>query len=199
MRVLQNILAFLILALVAQSSIAQTTDNKSRFVFTNEPSVFIDGTSTVHDWTCDVKKYTGSFSSGAKGATTPLAIESGTFSVAIDDIDCGKGAMNSKMKDALGGNKATNVMFVLTSAKLVPTTGAAFSAELTGALKMAGVTKPIVLIATGQTLADNQVQIEGSVDVVMSDFDIDPPTAMLGMLKTGDKVTIRFNVVARPQ
>lgn len=105
--------------------------------------------------------------------------------------------MNKKVREALGVNKATNMTFVLTSATTTPAANGAFKADLKGSLKMAGVTKPINVIASGKSLTNNQIQFEGSIDIVMSDYGIDPPTALLGTLHTGDKVTVRFKAVSR--
>jgi hypothetical protein len=44
-------------------------------------------------------------------------------------------------------------------------------------------------------ISGNRIQIKGSKKVKMTDFNISPPTAMLGTLKTGDEVTISFTLV----
>ena len=199
MRAFYKILSFSLLVLITQTSIAQSTSSQTRYVFAPDSTLFIDGTSTIHDWTCDINKSSGAFVAGFQAASATLKFESGSFTVEIEDIDCGKGSMNKKMRNALGGNKATNMTFKLASATTTSTADRTFSALLKGTLTMAGVTKPIDLSTSGKLLANNQVQLEGSVALVMSDFSIDPPTALLGTLHTGDKVTIRFNVVAHPE
>ena len=41
---------------------------------------------------------------------------------------------------------------------------------------------------------DKQFQVKGEVPLKMSDFGIDPPTAMMGTLKTGNEVVIKYNL-----
>jgi polyisoprenoid-binding protein YceI len=61
-------------------------------------------------------------------------------------------------------------------------------------LRIAGVEKEIALDITtkrvGTTLA-----VSGRVDLLMTDYGIAPPKAMMGMLKTDPKVTITFETV----
>jgi hypothetical protein len=45
--------------------------------------------------------------------------------------------------------------------------------------------------------ADGSIAVRGSVPLFMSDFGIEPPTAMLGMLKTADQVTVKFELALR--
>jgi polyisoprenoid-binding protein YceI len=67
-----------------------------------------------------------------------------------------------------------------------------------GTLRVAGVEKEISLpLAT--TLRNGKLLVQGSVDLLMTDFGIAPPTAMMGVLKTDPKVTIRFEtMLAKP-
>jgi polyisoprenoid-binding protein YceI len=67
----------------------------------------------------------------------------------------------------------------------------------TGVLTIAGVEKEVTLNLqvqrTGSTLA-----VTGTTDLLMTDFGIKPPKAMLGMLKTNPKVQIRIELVLGP-
>jgi len=48
------------------------------------------------------------------------------------------------------------------------------------------------------TMQDGTIRFEGSHTMLQTDFGVDPPTALLGRLKTGDEVTVRFVVTATP-
>ena len=47
-------------------------------------------------------------------------------------------------------------------------------------------------------LADGQYQVSGAYPMKMTDFGIEPPTALLGTMTTGDDVTINFNLTLSP-
>ena len=63
-----------------------------------------------------------------------------------------------------------------------------------GLLKIAGVEREIAVdlktVATATALT-----ITGEVPLVMTDYGITPPKAMLGMLKTDPKIAVTFEVV----
>ena len=40
----------------------------------------------------------------------------------------------------------------------------------------------------------NIIVFRGELTLKMSDYEISPPTALMGTIKTGDEVTIRFSI-----
>jgi hypothetical protein len=55
------------------------------------------------------------------------------------------------------------------------------------------VTKRIQLTFAG-THTGNKITIKGSKELNMNDFKIKPPTAMMGTLKTGEQITVSFQL-----
>jgi hypothetical protein len=66
-----------------------------------------------------------------------------------------------------------------------------------GALTIKGKTRDEALDAIA-TLAANGVWLQGSEVVRMTDFGITPPTMMLGALKVGDRITVRYRLLLVP-
>jgi len=196
MRATTTTLILLLAAGLLQPLAAQSTQDASQFLFTADTQVFIDGTSSLHDWTCDVKKTTGSFAATLTEDGSAFSVESGDVAINVEDIECGKGTMNKKLKAALTINDATNISYALESVTTTALGDGAFEMALNGSLTIAGSTKPISMVATG-TQADGQIRFEGSTSLLQTDYGVDPPTALLGRLKTGDEVTIRFVVIAK--
>jgi polyisoprenoid-binding protein YceI len=60
-----------------------------------------------------------------------------------------------------------------------------------GALTIGGVTKIVTMNV--QADASSGVSFSGDITFKMSVFEIDPPTAVFGTIKTGDEITIKFN------
>lgn len=58
---------------------------------------------------------------------------------------------------------------------------------------MAGVANDVEVTGSLEMI-ENRIIINGSKNLLMSDYGMDPPTAMAGALKTGDEVTINFNI-----
>jgi polyisoprenoid-binding protein YceI len=61
-------------------------------------------------------------------------------------------------------------------------------------LKIAGVAREVTLDITTER-KDATLCVRGQVQLLMTDFGIKPPVAMLGMLKTDPKVTVTFETV----
>jgi polyisoprenoid-binding protein YceI len=197
MRHTKNTFLLVLVAGLLQTASAQSSQDVSQYSFTSDTQLFIDGTSSVHDWTCEVPDATGAFTTATSEADAAFAITGGTVSIRVEDIDCGKRIMNNKLEDALTANDAETIDFEVASADVSAQDGNAFTLDVTGNLTIAGSTQAVELTANG-TMQNGTIQFEGSHTMLQSDFGIDPPTALLGRLKTGDEVTVRFVVTATP-
>lgn len=181
---------FLLFALVSlvTTSWAQSgyTVKASRFT--------IDGSSNVHDWQSKVTGITG---------TADLNIENGAFkgirqlsvTIPVKGIKSPKGSiMDNKTYDALKQEDYPNITYKLVKVNSVTQKGGAYEVSTTGNLTIAGVTKSVDITVTAKDLGNNAWQFEGSKPLKMTDFKISPPTALMGTMKTGDDVTIKFAV-----
>jgi polyisoprenoid-binding protein YceI len=72
--------------------------------------------------------------------------------------------------------------------------GAAGALKGIGMLKIAGVEREVALALKTQR-KDSTLTITGEVELLMTDYGIAPPKAMLGMLKTDPKITVTFETV----
>lgn len=181
-------LAFLTAALALSAS-AQAQSDNVRLEFGPTSKIWVTGTSTIHDWHCNVVKPTGQITADVTSGLKGVAATKVT--VPVSAIDCDSKKMNGKVEDALNdGNKTPNISFVLSKATVSGST-----VSVTGDLTIAGSTRSVQFDVTGAPSADNTMTFTGSVPVLMSDHGVDPPTAMLGTLKTGDEVVVHFEVV----
>lgn len=158
--------------------------------------IWIEGTSNVHGWTCEVKQFSGSVTADLNdGALTGL--QATTVTVPKAQLDCDNGQMNRRMMRALNADANPQISFQLTGAQVGQPNNNAFLMQANGRLTLNGTTRNVRFQANGQVLDNGRYQLTGSVPVKMSDFGIDPPTAMLGAMRTGDDVTVHFDVTLR--
>jgi len=150
----------------------------------------INGTSSIHEWESTTDQINGDMvlASGGK------QIQSLVVKVPVKSIKSGKGLMDSKTYDAFESDKNPLITFQMTEVTALKVTGKEVEATVTGNITMAGNTKKIVIKSTGKILADGSFQFKGAVPLKLSEFKMKSPTAMMGMLKTGDAVTINFDV-----
>jgi len=160
--------------------------------------ITIAGTSNVHDYTATTTKATISnvkLGPAVAGDTfwdevqKPGGLEAFDISIPADSLKSSKEGLDKNMYKALKTKEHKNITFSLKRMSGEP---GALSA--TGILTVAGVerevTLPLKTVKKGNSLA-----VSGTVDVLMTDHGIKPPTAMLGMVKADPKITVTFEVL----
>ena len=152
-------------------------------------TVSILGTSNLHDWEMKVAKINSELTLSSSKQITSLVVK-----IPVISIKSGKGIMDEKTYDAFDSKKNPNIVFQLTEASSIKLTDKDSEITLTGNLSMAGETRKISFKTVGKTTKTGDYQLKGSVPLKMTDFKIKPPTAMLGTMKTGDAVTVKFDV-----
>ncbi len=157
------------------------------------------GTSNLHDWSMEDKNVScmAKFTYLAGKPSMPGGLATFNFSFPVHSLKSGKSGMDSKAYDAMKAKTGGNIAFVASSSTVTPGTGNQFSVKSNGGLTIAGVTKPVVLIAACVVKADGSITCTGTDKLLMSDYQIKPPTYMLGALKTGDGLTINFTMVVK--
>jgi hypothetical protein len=150
---------------------------------------WIDGTSTVNSFTCAASEVAGF------GAVEELNAE---VVIPVRAFDCGVRQMNRDMYEALKGQAYPAVRFAIDSAEVLP---APPYAEWTpvkawGTITLAGEQRPVAVTAQGQRLDDGRVRIQGQHALRMTDFDIKPPTGLLGLVRAHDDIVVRFDLIA---
>ena len=167
------------------------------FTFDRASTMRVEGTSSVHDWHCTATGFTGTFRGDADGAAL-AAVNDLVVTVPVSALDCKNGTMNGKMREALKASANPTIRFTVPSARPAAATGDRFNVTTAGQLTLAGVTRPLSVTAQGQALSGGRFRFTGSAPVSMSAFEMRPPTAMMGTIRTGDRVTVRFDVTVRP-
>lgn len=175
--------------LATGAMIAQTTNVTLQKGF----DLKVAGTSTLHDWESTVGEATGSgvldLDNEAFNGIVALNLK-----ISAKTITSTKGRiMDNKTHGALQAEKHPYITFQLMEVLSMHEASDYHNVTAKGKLTIAGVTK-VVTLKTKAYVHNNGVRFAGSYPMKMSSFGIDPPTAMLGTLKTGDDITIHFNV-----
>jgi polyisoprenoid-binding protein YceI len=165
-----------------------------RFVVETESKLWVEGTSTLHDYRCDVGSFDGAFVSSDTGSPIATLTEA-SIRVPVAAMDCGSGQMNRRMTSALKANRHAEISYALERVEVVESAGTK-TLKAVGRLTMAGATQQITMNLEGVQQADGRLRFQGQTALSMAAFGIDPPTAMLGAVRTGDQVTVHFDVAA---
>jgi polyisoprenoid-binding protein YceI len=120
----------------------------------------------------------------------PGALKAFEIVVPAATLTSPKEGLDKNMHKALKVQEFADIIFRLVRFE----SSAAGALKAIGALKIAGVEREVALdVKTQKT--DAGLLVKGSLQLLMTDFGIKPPTAMLGMLKTDPKVTVSFETV----
>ena len=160
--------------------------------------VSLAGNSNIHPFTATTTDVRMSrlVLAPAEGDRLQAAAKAGgveAFEVAINaaTLTSPKDGLDKNMHKALKVAQYPDIVFKLSKLEA----GAAPNTiKAVGLLKIAGVEKEVALplkVAVNATT----ITVIGDIDLLMTDYGIKPPTAMLGMLKTDPKVTVSLEIV----
>ncbi|CAM4157991.1 YceI family protein [Gillisia hiemivivida] len=154
-------------------------------------SLLIDGTSNIHDWTIEAENTGGLLSVGFDEGELE-EIEKLEFTAVAESLVSGKSGMDKNTYKALNTDKYKNITYTLNKVNgIEKLSGNDYKVKTTGSLMIAGVKKDINLNFNLNCNSD-QLVLKGQYKLNMTDFKIDPPTAMFGTIKTGEEVLIKF-------
>lgn len=156
--------------------------------------VTVSGTSTLHDWHVESAKVEGRVAVAAAFlAGEAAALPTVEARIPVASLASGKKKMDELMHDALEARAHPAIEYRLTAASVAGGAGGATTRLATrGRLTIAGETREVPMEVEVTRQADGRLVVRGSIPLAMTDFGVEPPTAMLGTIKTGDRVTVGF-------
>ncbi len=188
------ITSFMIIASLAVFTQAQNMS----FTLLDKSTMTIDGTSNIHDWTCDVEQINSDiqFNASAFGQNPAELVKSLKLTIPVKKIESGKGGMNKKMYDALKEDEHPNITFRLTEASKSDQSGTngSFDMIVDGRLTIAGVTKNVSVPVQAKKMNDGSFKFSGDYEIDMTNYEIEPPSALFGTVSAGKMVTVKFDL-----
>lgn len=195
----KQVFPLIILSICSLSLTAQST----RFNITDETTMTISGTSTLHEWTSDVNKVTGWVATGNKFAKrgkvkTGAKIAALELEVPVKSIISPRGTtMDNKTYKALKSDQHPQIKFVLSEGVVTALGDDGFEVQASGDLTIAGKTNQVTFPVTGKILDDEKMSFTGAYKLNMKDYDMVPPSAMFGQIVTGEEVEIKFTLIVK--
>lgn len=156
---------------------------------TKNSNLRVTGTSSLHDWEMIATGFSAETGLKLEGNAVS-EIQFVEFTSPVAGLESDKNIMNKKAHDALKEKKFPQIKFTLKGDG--PCTVSGKNADIAGVLTLAGKTKEIKAPVDFTILSDRQFTVSGKVRLKMSDFGIDPPTALFGTVKTDDEVEVKY-------
>jgi hypothetical protein len=169
----------------------------------NGSSLSISGTSNVNTFSClcaeTFKRQV--LEIVRVDSTRQLRFKNAVLKLPTQSMDCNNSRMNSDLCDALKSSKYPYIVVELQQIQLRPTALNAtrnewFDVVAVATLTITDVCKPIVMDVRGIRLGDDRYRFVCSKNVRMTDFNVDPPTALFGLIKVNNDIKINLDITA---
>jgi len=167
--------------------------------------VTIEGTSSLHAFHCKTNKIMAyvDVDPGYTKDLTKIArpIVSVKVNIVVRTLTCGNGQMDKNMYGTLDADKNPLIKYTMSGYDILDGSAspAAFVAKTTGTLTISGKEKVIDMKINAERLSDGKATARAEQAILMTDFGINPPSFMLGTLKVGNEVKVKFNLKAGPE
>jgi polyisoprenoid-binding protein YceI len=144
--------------------------------------IWVEGTSTLRDWTVEVVDYVGTITTDANGDLADI-----NLTMEVKTMESGRGPdMNGKVYKALLADQYPQMTF--RGKKATPQEG---DIAASGTLTVAGVAKEILVSATGSITSGH---LTGQYKMKFSDFNVEPPSALFGTIVCHDDLVVSFDL-----
>lgn len=126
--------------------------------------------------------------------------------IPIKSFDCGRSRMNRDMYEALKSDTYEHITFEFEDAETLEQDGSIPDRlfddgyqpyRIEGVLNVAGVDRNVTLLVRGRKEDKGHYHIEGQKEISMQDFNIEPPTALRGLIRAHDDLTVFFDLHVR--
>jgi len=161
--------------------------------------VSLDGTSSLHPYSASTTTVR-LVNAELAGESLDAALRAGAlkaFDIAIPvaTLTSPREGIDKNMHKSLASSRHPDITFRLTTLMALEPAGPdGQPLRAAGVLTIAGTAREVILDLKARQNGQ-QMTVSGTIDLVMTDYGIKPPTAMLGMLKTDPKVTVTFEIV----
>jgi polyisoprenoid-binding protein YceI len=197
MKTIKNLILLAALSLIGIQANAQVI---TKYQTNDASTISVTGTSTLHNWKEDLKKFNIGFLMDKSNNET-ITINKVQFNALVGDLKSESSLMDDKTFSALKKDKFPTVSFVSDQEVKMALQGNNFSGKVSGKLTIKGTTKQVLITISG-TLENDGVKVSGMYPISMSDYGVKPPTALFGTIKSGNNIQLhfdlKFNKVSQP-
>ena len=169
--------------------------------FQPESKLWLEGTSTLHDFTITANNIKSSISfessMNENNSLEEFKITYLKLIVPIWKLDSGNESMDENMQEALSAEVNPNIVFALISPVVFSFDNVIDSITInaTGNLTVAGTKKSVDLNITVLTQSENEFEFKGEIKLLMTDFGVEPPSMFFGTMNTGNELTVKFEMI----
>jgi hypothetical protein len=178
-----------VLMLLPVSGQAQALYNSATMI------VSLNGTSNIHDWEMKAAKGHSEASFNVGAGNKFESISKLSFTLPVKNLKSDHTGMDNNTYKALNASANPNFSFVMTSGVITSTSANNYIIKCKGKLSIAGKTKDTEILAAGvYNPTDKSITVSGVKKMKMTDFNVTPPKALMGTIKTGNDISVSYTI-----
>ena len=173
----------------------------ANFQILEQSKLSLDGSSNVNKFTCNcLERFAPmSYTLTTSADRTQVFFEHTTLRMTTTKLDCGNKMMNKDMYQTLKASEHPTITIELRKATFPPGVIIDDCAEWVEmnaetVITIAGKARKVPLKIKARNLAAGRYQFRSSQTLQMTDFGIEPPVAVMGMVKVKNEITINFDL-----
>jgi polyisoprenoid-binding protein YceI len=164
--------------------------------------LWIEGSSNLRDWSCEATALDAAIDvdSRASFENGVAELRRVQVRVPVSALKCGRDQMDRIMYKALRADDAPECRHIVGSFDVVTTDGdGEFALKTLGRLRVAGHEKAVRLDVDVEQLPDGTLRAQGALPILMTDYGITPPTALFGVIRTDNRIVVKFDLLVDRQ
>lgn len=186
---------------------AYSFQQQNTYFASDASRLWFEGSSNVNEFACNAENYTGEAllpdyqesESSALLNQVKEVLSSVKLEIEVDSIECGQRKMNRDLQKALKADKFPEITFNFRKAELASQPQShndVFDVQVHGELTVAGETREISFITEAHLRSDERFRARGQTTIKMTDFGVEPPRALMGLIRADDELTVHFDLIA---
>lgn len=169
-----------------------------RFVVQPSSKLTIDGKTNVNSFQCAITQYFGRDTLVLQegGRNRRPVFTKGYVGLEAASFDCGMPVMTKDFGKTIKSNEFPFIFIEFISFEKgagYQLSGEKFKGKIK--ISLGGVTKAFDVDCTIEARNSGLIHLKGGRDFTFSDFNLEPPSKMMGMVKVSDALTVNFHLV----
>jgi hypothetical protein len=168
-----------------------------KWIIEKNSNLSIQGRSNVNSFQCDVKEYLRADTIlFYKQDQEQQFIVKGGLTINVNEFDCHQRYMTGDLRKTLKGQEYPQLKINLLSIGNFTTAG---NKNVKGimTITLAGITRRMEINYATQATNDGNLHLNGSRQVLFSDFGLTPPHKLAGLIKVEEQINVQFQLILR--
>lgn len=188
----------ILLAACAQSVFFAGASLSAQTPFTVQRSgdnlIELSGASTLHDWTMETRTFAGSASFELLPGNFITGLHALELTLPVTEIKSKKRALHRKAWKILKAEKFGSIDYRLSSSTVIGQEDYKTKIATVGLLSISGTTREVAIDIYCMANKGGSITCTGAYRLKMSDYGVDPPYLLDGLLSTSESVDLKISV-----